>query len=53
MKFTIEHLEAYTRDGYVVVRNFFTQEEVDLLYQIAIDDNVMSKKAMTERMPRA
>jgi ectoine hydroxylase-related dioxygenase (phytanoyl-CoA dioxygenase family) len=45
MKFTIEHLEAYHRDGYVVVRNFFTQQEVDLLYKIAIDDDLMSKKS--------
>jgi hypothetical protein len=45
MKFTKEHLEAYHRDGYVVVRNFFTYEEVDLLYKIAIDDDLMSKKS--------
>jgi len=45
MKFIKEHLEAYHRDGYVVVRNFFTHEEVDLLYNIAIDDDLMSKKS--------
>lgn len=45
MKFTKEHLEAYHRDGYVVVSNFFPQEEVDLLYKIAVKDDVMSKKS--------
>ncbi len=45
MIFTQEHLAAYNRDGYVVVRNFFSKEEVDLLYKIAIDDDVMSQKS--------
>lgn len=53
MKFTKEHLEAYHRDGYVIVRNFFTKEEVDLLYKIAIDDDLMSKKVLTAQMPLA
>ncbi len=45
MKFTNEHLETYHRDGYVVVRNFFSQPEIDLLYGIALGDEVMSKKS--------
>ncbi len=45
MNFTKEHLEAYYQNGYVVVRNFFTKEVVDLLYRIALDDDVMSKKS--------
>jgi ectoine hydroxylase-related dioxygenase (phytanoyl-CoA dioxygenase family) len=45
MEFTKEHLEAYHRDGYVVVRQFFTHAEVDLLYKIAIDDDLMKKKS--------
>ena len=45
MKFTKEHLETYHRDGYVVVRNFFSKQEVDLLYNIAIGDEIMSKKS--------
>jgi ectoine hydroxylase-related dioxygenase (phytanoyl-CoA dioxygenase family) len=45
MIFTPEHLAAYNRDGYVVVRNFFSKEEVDLLYKIAIDDDLMSQKS--------
>ncbi len=46
MTFTKEHLEAYNRDGYVVVRNFFTPEEVELLYQVAIEDNMMKDKSI-------
>lgn len=45
MKFTQQHLEAYHRDGYVVVSNFFSEEEVGLLYRIALEDDVMSKKS--------
>ncbi len=45
MEFTKEHLETYHRDGYVVVRNFFTQEEVELLYRIAVRDDVLRKKS--------
>ncbi len=45
MNFTKEHLETYHRDGYVVVRNFFSKEEVELLYKIAVDDDVISKKS--------
>lgn len=45
MKFTKDHLEAYYRDGYVVVRNFFSKKEIGLLYKIATGDDVMSKKS--------
>ena len=45
MNFTKEHLEAYHRDGYEIVRNFFTKQEVDLLYNIAIQDDTMSEKS--------
>jgi ectoine hydroxylase-related dioxygenase (phytanoyl-CoA dioxygenase family) len=52
MKFLNKYLEAYQRDGYVVVRNFFTGDEVDLLYKMAIDDDTMSKKSL-DRMDAA
>ncbi|MFA6060941.1 MAG: phytanoyl-CoA dioxygenase family protein [Taibaiella sp.] len=45
MIFTKEHLDAYHRDGYVVVRNFFSKEETDLLYSVALDDDVIGKKS--------
>jgi ectoine hydroxylase-related dioxygenase (phytanoyl-CoA dioxygenase family) len=45
MTFTKKDIDTYHRDGYVVIRNLFTKEEVDLLYKVAVDDNVMSKKS--------
>lgn len=45
MEFTKEHLETYHRDGYVIVRNFFSPEETDLLYRVAVADDVISKKS--------
>ena len=46
MKFSNENLETFQRDGYVIVRNFFSREEVDLLYNMAVGDDVMSKKSL-------
>jgi len=45
MEFTKEHLNDYHRDGYVVVRNFFSKPEMDLLYKMATEDDVMRKKS--------
>jgi ectoine hydroxylase-related dioxygenase (phytanoyl-CoA dioxygenase family) len=45
MKFTKEHLDGYHRDGYVVARGFFSKAEVDLLYSLALKDDVMRKKS--------
>jgi len=45
MTFTKQHLSDYHRDGYVVVRNFFSKDEIDLLYGLAVDDDVISKKS--------
>ncbi|GAB4000285.1 phytanoyl-CoA dioxygenase family protein [Spirosoma daeguense] len=44
MPFTTDHLETYYRDGYVIVRNFFSKAEVELLYTVATGDNVLSTK---------
>lgn len=44
MNFTQAHLDAYNRDGYVVVRQFFTSLEVDLLYKVAVEDAIVSSK---------
>ena len=45
MEFTKEHLNDYHRDGYVVVRNFFSKPEMDLLYKMATEDDVMRNKS--------
>src|SRR5258706_14736227 len=39
-------VQAFHRDGYVIVKNFFSKEEIDKLYGIAIGDTVMRKHAV-------
>jgi len=41
-----EQIEAYHRDGYVIVKNFCSQMEVDKLYTTALADNAMEKNAL-------
>lgn len=45
MQFTKEHLDTYHRDGYVVVKNFFSEEEVGLLYEVATSDTLLQQKS--------
>lgn len=40
-----EHIAAYNRDGYLIVRHFLSAEEAGKLYKIAIDDDTMRKHA--------
>jgi ectoine hydroxylase-related dioxygenase (phytanoyl-CoA dioxygenase family) len=42
MTFTTDHLETYRRDGYVIVRNLFSEAEVERLYHLAVGDDVLS-----------
>jgi phytanoyl-CoA hydroxylase len=42
---TTEQVNAYHRDGYVIVKNFLEQEEVDKLYGIATGDDTLQKHA--------
>ena len=42
---TEEQLSDYERDGYIVVRNLFSEEEIDLLGQAARNDNEMDKSS--------
>jgi phytanoyl-CoA hydroxylase len=44
-QFTQADKETFDRDGYVVLKNFFTQEEVDLIYGTSMQDNVISQKS--------
>jgi len=43
---TSEQVRQYQQDGYLIVRNFLSQEEVDKLYRVAIDDSAVSKNAI-------
>jgi ectoine hydroxylase-related dioxygenase (phytanoyl-CoA dioxygenase family) len=38
---TQEQINSYHRDGYLIIRGFLSGKEVEKLYGIAIDDNVM------------
>ncbi len=42
-QFTPQQLDDYNRDGYVIVRKFLQQQEVDKLYNIAVEDDTMRK----------
>ena len=39
-----EEVTTFHRDGYVIVRNFFSQEEIEKLYGIAVADTVMRQQ---------
>lgn len=41
-----EQIGAYHRDGFLVVKNLFSQEEIDKLYNSAIENSIMQKNAM-------
>ena len=41
-----EEVTTFHRDGYVIVPNFFSQEEIKKLYGIAVDDTVMRSHAV-------
>lgn len=44
-KITQQDKTAYERDGYLLVPSMFSPEEIELLYGIAIHDDVISKKS--------
>ncbi|TAH19098.1 MAG: phytanoyl-CoA dioxygenase family protein [Cytophagales bacterium] len=43
--FTAAHLPAFEKDGYVIIKNFLSKEEAQLMYQTAIDDDAVSKNS--------
>ncbi|GAB3701086.1 phytanoyl-CoA dioxygenase family protein [Spirosoma flavus] len=40
-----EQIAQYHRDGYLIVSNLFSSEEIDRLYQVAIDDKTISRNS--------
>lgn len=44
-KLTRQDKESYDRDGYLLVPSMFSSKEIELLYGIAINDEVISKKS--------
>ncbi|MDF9798125.1 phytanoyl-CoA hydroxylase [Catalinimonas alkaloidigena] len=45
LSFTPKHLADFERDGYVIIRNFFLPEEVNLIYQTSVQDQVIKEKS--------
>lgn len=43
---TPEQISRYNTDGYLIVRNFLNTDEVEKLYRVAIEDNMVSKNAI-------
>jgi ectoine hydroxylase-related dioxygenase (phytanoyl-CoA dioxygenase family) len=43
---TQDQIRQYQEDGYLIVREFYSAEEVSRLYRIAIEDNAISKHAI-------
>ncbi len=43
--FTKEHLKAYAEDGYVIVRNMFSEDEVNLLLEAYSKDKSLQKSS--------
>ena len=41
-----QQIDDYNRDGYLVLKNFFTQAEVDKMYSTALEDDAMRKNAL-------
>jgi len=45
LQLTAEQVQSYHRDGYLIVRNFLSKEEVNKLYGIATGDDTLQKHA--------
>ena len=44
--FTVEQITDYHRDGYLLIRNFCSTDEIGRLYKTAIEDDAMFKNAL-------
>jgi ectoine hydroxylase-related dioxygenase (phytanoyl-CoA dioxygenase family) len=43
---TANDISAFHKDGYVLIRNFCSKEEIDRLYKTALEDDAMKKNAL-------
>lgn len=44
--FSQQHLADFERDGYVIIKKFFSPEEANLIYQTSIEDEVINDKSI-------
>jgi len=45
-QFTSDQIKQYNRDGYIIIKNFCSKQEVDKMYGIAVHDNAMANNAL-------
>lgn len=45
-KLTDHQIVDYNRDGYLIVKNFCSTDEIDKLYSTAVNDDAMRKNAL-------
>ncbi len=45
-EFTQEQINSYHKDGYIIIKKFCSKQEVDKMYDIAIQDDAMAKNAL-------
>jgi len=45
-QFTSDQIKQYHKDGYIIIKNFCSKQEVDKMYGIAVHDNAMAKNAL-------
>jgi ectoine hydroxylase-related dioxygenase (phytanoyl-CoA dioxygenase family) len=43
---TRDQISSYHRDGYIILKSFFSKAEIDKLYGTALDDDAMRKNAL-------
>ena len=43
---TTSQIEAYERDGYIILENFCSRAEIDKMYHTALEDQAMEKNAL-------
>ena len=46
MQITQTQIDQYRKDGYLVLKNFCSKEEIDKLYSVALQDDAMKKNAL-------
>jgi ectoine hydroxylase-related dioxygenase (phytanoyl-CoA dioxygenase family) len=44
-KLSTDQVSAFERDGYVIVRNYFSKAETDKLYHVAVEDDAIRKNS--------
>lgn len=41
-----DQVRQFNKDGYVIIKQFFSKEEIDKLYNVAVNDTIVQKNAL-------